>query len=109
MGAWEAIWLRKLLVGLFGKPLAPTTIYCDNQSCIKLSLNLMFHNKSKQIEIPYQYIQDIVEKNVIKLKYISIENWIADILTKPLAKTKVEHFRKELSMIVIYDKVSQNN
>ena len=32
----EAIWLRKLLVGLFGRELRSTTIYCDNQSCIKL-------------------------------------------------------------------------
>ena len=26
----EAIWLRKLLVGLFDRELRPTTIYCDN-------------------------------------------------------------------------------
>lgn len=50
MGAREAISLRKLLVGLFGKHLPPT-IYCDNQSCIKLSLNPLFHNRSKHIEI----------------------------------------------------------
>ena len=28
----EAIWLRKLLVGLFGREMRSTTIYCDNQS-----------------------------------------------------------------------------
>jgi hypothetical protein len=33
----EALWLRKMLVGLFGVQLSPTVIYCDNQSCIKLS------------------------------------------------------------------------
>jgi hypothetical protein len=32
----EAIWMRKILVGLFGSHLDPTMIYCDNQSCIKL-------------------------------------------------------------------------
>jgi hypothetical protein len=26
----EALWLRKLLVGLFGVQLRPTMIYCDN-------------------------------------------------------------------------------
>ena len=49
----EAIWLRKLLVGLFGRELRSTTIYCDNQSCIKLSENPVFHDKSKHIEIKY--------------------------------------------------------
>ena len=54
----EAIWLRKLLVGLFGRELRPTTIYCDNQSCIKLSENPVFHDRSKHIEIRYHFIGD---------------------------------------------------
>jgi hypothetical protein len=38
----EVIWMRKILVGLFGQMMDPTVIYCDNQSCIKLSENLYF-------------------------------------------------------------------
>ena len=30
--ACEAIWMRKILVGLFGSHLDPTVIHCDNQS-----------------------------------------------------------------------------
>lgn len=60
MGARKAVWLRKLLVGLSGKPLNPTMIHCDNQSCIKFSVNPVFHNRSKHIEIPYHYIKDMV-------------------------------------------------
>ena len=47
----EAIWMRKILVELFGSQLEPTVIYCDNQSCIKLSFNLVFHDRSKHIDI----------------------------------------------------------
>lgn len=32
----EVVWLRKLLTDLFEKPLDPTVINCDNQSCIKM-------------------------------------------------------------------------
>ena len=28
--SFEALWLRKMLVGLFGVQLRPTVIYCDN-------------------------------------------------------------------------------
>jgi hypothetical protein len=49
--ACEAIWMRKILVGLFGSHLDPIMIYCDNQSCIKLSINLVFHDRSKNIDI----------------------------------------------------------
>ena len=49
LAACEAIWMRKILVGLFGSHLEPTVIYCDNQSCIKLSANPIFHDRSKHM------------------------------------------------------------
>ena len=54
----EAIWLRKLLSGLFNLELETTVILCDNQSCIKMTENPMFHDRSKHIEIRYFYIRD---------------------------------------------------
>jgi hypothetical protein len=47
----EAVWLRKLVSGLFDQVLDSTVIYCDNQSCVKLSENPVFHDRSKHIEI----------------------------------------------------------
>jgi hypothetical protein len=58
MASCEAIWLCKFLTGLFGQELEPTVIYCDNHSCIKLSENLVFHDRSKHIEIIYHFIRD---------------------------------------------------
>ena len=58
--ACEAIWMRKILVGLFGSHLDPTVIHCDNQSCIKLSINPVFHDRSKHIDIQYHHIKDCV-------------------------------------------------
>jgi len=56
----EAIWLRKLLYGLFDQELRPTVIHCDNQSCIKLTENPVFHDRSKHIDIRYHFIKDYV-------------------------------------------------
>jgi hypothetical protein len=47
----EAIWLQKLLTGLFDLEMEATVTLCDNQSCIKKMKNPMFHDKSKHIEI----------------------------------------------------------
>jgi hypothetical protein len=49
--SYEAIWLRKFLIGLFDLEMEATTILCDNQSCIKMTENPIFHDKSKHIEI----------------------------------------------------------
>jgi hypothetical protein len=63
----ETIWLRKLLNGLFDLEMEATTILCDNQSCIKMTENPVFHDKSKHIEIRYHYIRDMVQRGAIKL------------------------------------------
>jgi hypothetical protein len=47
----ESIWLRKLLTDLFDLEMESTMILCDNQSCIKMTENHVFHDKSKHIEI----------------------------------------------------------
>jgi hypothetical protein len=63
----EAMWLWKLLAGLFDLELEATCIWCDNQSCVKLTENLVFHDKSKHIKIRYHYIRDMVQKGAVKL------------------------------------------
>ena len=84
--ACEAIWMRKILVGLFGQRMDPTVIYCDNQSCIKLSENPVFYDRSKHIDIRHHHLQDCVVKRIMLLLYVSIEERDADILTKALSK-----------------------
>ena len=66
----EVVWLQKILKGLFNTEMDETEIYCDNQSCIKLIENPMFHDKSKHIEIKYHYIQDMVQRGAVKLQYV---------------------------------------
>ena len=70
MASREAIWLRKLLEGLFRQAMNAMIIHCDNQSSIKILVNPIFHDRSKHIEIPYHYVRDMVYRNTIKLEYI---------------------------------------
>jgi ATP sulfurylase len=79
--------------------LDPTVIYCDNQSCIKLSENPVFHDRSKHIEIRYHFIRDRVQKGAVKLQYVSTNEQVADILTKGLSKGKFEYFWEKLGVI----------
>ena len=66
-----------------------------------MSKNPMFHDKSKHIEIKYHYIRDMVQKGLVKLQYVSSEEQIADVLTKPLAIMKFEYFREKLVVLQI--------
>ena len=95
----EAIWLRKMLVGLFGQELRPTVIFFDNRSCINLTKNPIFHNQSKHIEIRYHFIRDCVQQGAVKLEYISTDEQVADILTKSLPRGKHVYFRDKMGVV----------
>ena len=86
-------------VRLFNVELDTTVILCDNQSCIKMTENPVFHDKSKHIEFRYFYIRDMIQKGAIKLQYVSIDEQVADILTKLLSRVKFEYFRDKLGVV----------
>jgi hypothetical protein len=88
----EAIWLRKLLTILFDLEMEATTIPCENQSYIKRKENPVFHDRSKHIEIQYHYIYDMVQRGALKLLYVSMDEQVVDVLTKPLSCVKFDHF-----------------
>jgi hypothetical protein len=81
------VWLQKLLAGLFDIDLEPTLIYCDNQSCVK------------HIDIKYHHIRYMVHRGVVELQYISTDEQIEDILTKPLSRVKYEYLRYKLGVM----------
>ena len=59
----------------------------------------MFHDKSKHIEIKYQYIHDMVEKGAMKLQYIATDEQVTDVLTKSLSRVKFGYFRDNLGVV----------
>ena len=95
----EAIWLRKLLVNLFRRNMEATRIMYDNQSCIKLSKNLVFHDRSKHIDIRCHFFRECVQQEVVQLIYTPTREEVAYILTKALGRTKFDHFREKMGMI----------
>jgi hypothetical protein len=57
-------------VGLFYLELEETCIFCDNQ-----------------------------QKREVKLQYISTEEYVANVLTKPLFRVKFEYFRDKIGVV----------
>jgi len=95
----EVIWMRKILVGLFDQQMDLIVIYCDNQSCIKLSENLVFHDRSKHIDIRYHHLKDCVLRRIMLLDYIPSKEQDADILTKALQRCKFEFHKDRIGVV----------
>ena len=99
LASCEVVWLRKLMSHLFDLQLHVTCIFYNNHSCVKLSENPVFHDKSKHIKIEYHYIKDMVQRGVVKLMYVATDKQIANVLTKPLTRVKFEYCRERIGVI----------
>ena len=59
---------------------------------------MVFHDRSKHIEMKYHFIRDLVQRGALKLQYIRTDEQIADILTKSLTSSKFVYFHDKLGM-----------
>ena len=87
----QAIWLRNLLKKVHLQQDESIEIFTDNKSTLALGKNLIFHDRSKHINIKYHFVRDCVDKKLVELKFVKSQDQIADIFTKPL---KVDIFLK---------------
>ena len=90
--AKEAVWIRNLLqhLGRGGYIGDTVRILGDNQSALRLVANPEFHSRSKHIDVQYHYTRELVEDGTINVEYIPTTEMVADCLTKPLKKAKLE-------------------
>ncbi|KAI4380702.1 hypothetical protein MLD38_006864 [Melastoma candidum] len=95
----EVVWLRRLLLELQQKVDEPTTIVCDNQSAIVMTKNLVFHARSKHIELRHRFTREMVSQKEILLEFISTHDQPADVLTKAVSSQKFETFKDFLKII----------
>ncbi|UYV61249.1 hypothetical protein LAZ67_1004106 [Cordylochernes scorpioides] len=94
----EAIWLSQLLRELHQEQVKPTTIFCDNQICIRLVHNPEYHKRTKHIDISYHFIRDHFQKHAIDLLYVCSNDQAADIFTKALPPERYRRLRSQLGL-----------
>jgi hypothetical protein len=74
----------------------PVFIYCDNISSILLVNNLVYHARTKHIEVHYHFIREKID-----LIHVSNEDQVANIFTKALGTYKLRRFRKMLGVLEV--------
>jgi hypothetical protein len=92
----EAIWLRNLLSELGFQQKLPTTIFEDNQGCIKMAENPVINPRSKHIDLRHHYIRERVADGSVALAYCPTAEMVADLLTKGLAHEAFTYLRNKL-------------
>jgi len=100
VGCAQIIWLKHQLLD-YGVRLSKVPLYCDNTSAINLTKNPIQHSETKHIEIRHNFIRDHVQKGDCEIKFVKIENQLADLFTKPLARDRFNKLRTKLGILDI--------
>ncbi|KAL5715327.1 hypothetical protein ACHQM5_017160 [Ranunculus cassubicifolius] len=94
----EVTWISFILrdIGLY-IPETPT-IFCDNPSALQLTVNPVFHARTKHIEIDYHFVREKVALGSLVTRYVPTGNQVADVFTKPLSHSQFCTLRTKLGL-----------
>ena len=89
-------WVRMILKDLGIFLCSPPTIWCDNLSALALASNLVFHARTKHVEVDYHFIREKVTNKDVQFRHISTNDQLADVLTKALSSPRFISLRSKL-------------
>ena len=92
----EITWITYLLRDFGVQLLKPPNLFCDNLSALNMTINPMFHSRSKHISLDYHFVHEKVVVHQLVTRYIPSVSQPANIFTKPLAKAAFHTFRRNL-------------
>lgn len=95
----EVVWLRQLLDELGFPQRKGSSILCDNQSCLAIARNPVFHARTKHIEIQYHYVREQFLAGAVTLDYCRTEDNLADLFTKALQQQVVRTHSRSLGLV----------
>ncbi|GJY97188.1 putative ribonuclease H-like domain-containing protein [Tanacetum coccineum] len=94
----QVLWIQNQLVD-YGYNFMQTKIHIDNESTICIVKNLVFHSKTKHIEIRHHFIRDFDEKKLIQMIKIHTDQNVADLLTKAFNNGKATKDEIQVSAV----------
>ena len=75
-----------------------TTLWCDNQSAIKLSKDTVLHQRIKHIELHMHFIINVFHDRVLEVLFFPTDDQVVDIFTKSLTEANFSKLRSMLGV-----------
>nr|GEU97059.1 retrotransposon protein, putative, unclassified [Tanacetum cinerariifolium] len=96
----QFMWMRTQLQD-YGFNYNKIPLYCDSQSSIAISCNLIQHSRTKHIHTRYHFIKEQVENGIIELFFVRTEYQLADMFTKALPDDRFKYLVRRI--VLRYD------
>ena len=73
-------------------------LWSDNLGAQALACNLVYHARTKHIELDIHFIRNLIFEHNLKVRYVSTESQLVDVLTKPLSLDRFRLLCSKLTM-----------
>nr|GEX97476.1 hypothetical protein [Tanacetum cinerariifolium] len=93
----QVMWMRTQLQD-YGFKYNKIPLYCDSQSAITISCNLVQHSRTKHIYTRYQFIKEQVKNGIIELYFVRTKYQLADMFTKALPEDRFKYLVRRIGM-----------
>ena len=98
----EFIWLKQLLQELrFGKD-GQMTLVCDNQAALHIASNLVFHERTKHIEVDCHFIREKITSGCMTTSFVNSNDQLAKIFAKSLRGPRIQFICNKLGAYNLY-------
>ncbi|WMV19609.1 hypothetical protein MTR67_012994, partial [Solanum verrucosum] len=87
------IYAPALLHELHQCPSSTPTILCDN-----IGVNPVFHSRMKHVSIDFHFVRNRIAKGQLRVVHVSMKDQLADALTKPLSRQRLEFLRSKIGV-----------
>lgn len=83
----EIVWIMCILCDIGIYLPSPPQLFFDNISALHMFINLVFHSRTKHIELDYHFVREKVVIGTLVTRYIPSTEQLANVLTKPLPRS----------------------
>ena len=89
--SFEVVWVVHLLEELGLTSLKPVTLHCDNMYALHIAQNLVYHERTKYLEIDCHFTPEKVMEGLLQLTFLPTSSQLADIFIKIIPSTQFCH------------------
>lgn len=88
----ELVWIMMQMHDVSEDVVKPVMMNEDNKSCIAMLSSTGASRRKKHIDTRFNFVEKLISSDVMEVCYCSTESMIANFLTKPLARIKLDRF-----------------
>jgi hypothetical protein len=98
----EIMWIKSLLSDLQVSFSQSTLLFCDSKAAIHIAANLVFHERTKHIDIDCHLVCEQIQQGVVRTFHVKLEHQLTDIFTKPLGSVPFYAITSKMNFLNIY-------